>query len=409
MLYYISCITYLLIEIINGRSFKTLHPRESMAEIQSEDYNTQRVSIDFDTLCEGDRDPQDEIKILLDLFPCLTRLHSEMPQYFYNKRDQISRVYLNIDSNNNCLNDHGLIWDDYCIIEVKYEVLVTIDELNSIQTTNNIVYDNGGSVSTPWHLDFLDGVNDNQYKYYNGMKQYGDREIDLWVLDTGIYELHKEFFPGQIIDEYLNFTYGHPHGTGTSACAGGKNVGVSKYFYIHDYPVCQFGGSCGSADIFAGLYKVLNYLQNGKGKRSVINMSIGTGISDVNFFTNMFDEINNAGGIVVVASGNWGDDACLHNYGYYSDLVISVGSHDINQIRATSSSYGTCVHIYAPGVSVGTAYSYTDPYLTAYKSGTSFSSPITAGKIANLLHENPTLSKNEIIKILQTQSIYSIS
>jgi len=217
------------------------------------------------------------------------------------------------------------------------------------------------------------------------------------------------FFKGQIIDEYENFTQGHPHGTGVAASAGGVNYGIARNFKIHDYPVCQFGGSCGSADIFAGLYKALYYLQNGKGKRSVINMSLGTGVSDVSFFENMFDDIVNAGGIVVVAAGNWGDDACVHNYAYYSNLVISVGSHDISKVRASTSSYGDCVHIYAPGVGVSTAYSYTDPTIVQAKSGTSFASPITAGKIANLLHENPTLSRNEIVNILQTTNTYPVT
>jgi len=296
-------------------------------------------------------------------------------------------------------------------MDISYESIVTIDEITANEKTNSIYY-NGVLKNTPWQLDFLDGIeNDNNYKYYNGISNAGgdDHEIDIWILDTGVYPDHNEFFKGQVIDEYANFSQGHPHGTGVAACATGNNYGVAKNFKIHDYPVCQYGGSCGSADIFAGLYKVLAYLQNGKGKRSVINMSLGTGVSDVNFFENMFDDITNAGGIVVVAAGNWGDDACLHNYAYYSTLVISVGSHDNLKARAASSSYGSCVHIYAPGVGVSTAYSYTDPTVVQAKSGTSFASPITAGKIANLLHENPTLSRNEIVSILQTTNKYAIS
>jgi len=408
-LYKLILISNLIISLTYSEYYQNLLPRGDT--IQTDDYNSDRISIDFDTICLGDIDPREEVDELLELYNCLIeRPNDELPDYFYNKIDKLSRVYLDILNKGSCLSNNQIFWIDYCIVEVKYEIMLSIDEINSIETTNTIIYDNGKSQAVPWQLDFLDGIeNDNQYNHYNGMELYGDRELDIWILDTGVYQDHKEFFVGQIIDEYTNFTQGHPHGTGTAASAGGTNYGVAKKFYIHDYPVCQYGGSCGSADIFAGLTKALNYLQQGKGKRSVINMSLGTGISDINYFTNMFDEITNAGGIVVVASGNWGDDACLHNYAYYSNLVISVGSHDSSKIRATSSSYGTCVHIYAPGVNIATAYSYTDPYITQYKSGTSFASPITAGKIANLLHENPTLSRNEIVSILQTQNIYPVS
>jgi len=295
------CLSSILIvsnmKLIDGYLFNNIDP-----QILIGDYNDERLNIDFDTLCLGSDDPQDEIIQILDLFPCLSQFsQNDIPKYFYNKIDKISRVYLDIKNSGSCLNDHSINWDNYCIIDIKYEEFVTINAITKTQSLDSIYYDTVLK-NNPWQLDFIDqssssSSTDNKYTYYNGIEHANgdDHEIDIWILDTGINPYHKEFLKDQIIDEYVNFTQGHPHGTGTACMAGGKNYGVSRNFKIHDYPVCQYGGSCGSAHIFAGLYKVLSYLQDNKGRRSVINMSLGSGISDINFFTNMFDEIINAG------------------------------------------------------------------------------------------------------------------
>jgi len=92
----------------------------------------------------------------------------------------------------------------------------------------------------------------------------------------------------------------------------------------------------------------------------------------------------------------------------FSNNVISVGSHDSTKTRSSFSNYGNCVDIYSPGSSIPTAYSVIDPTYVTYVSGTSFSSPIIAGIVANYLYHNNNLTKSQIISLLQ-QNVYPIS
>lgn len=103
-----------------------------------------------------------------------------------------------------------------------------------------------------WNLDMLNNKTDNLYSFSNKKND----NISIWNLDTGINDQYVEFYPGQVINVDPTFTrinLSHPHGTGTSICSGGKNYGSSKNFTIYNYPVCRFGGSCGSFDINNGL------------------------------------------------------------------------------------------------------------------------------------------------------------
>jgi len=68
------------------------------------------------------------------------------------------------------------------------------------------------------------------------------------------------------------------------------------------------------------------------GRRSVINMSIGSSgankyLSVQSYYNSLFNDIHNAGGIIVVSAGNSNADACDWWFSY-SDKVISVGAHD---------------------------------------------------------------------------------
>jgi len=181
------------VSVIEATLFSSL----TSPQIQSENYNDERISIDFDVLCLEVEDPQNEVAQILELFPCLQQFQagSNIPTYFYNKKDKISRVYLNIKDDGVCLDDHEINWDNYCIMDISYESMVTIDEITSTQKTNAIYY-NTTLKSVPWQLDFLDGTNDNLYKFYNGINNSNgdDHEIDIWILDTGIYAEHYEFF-----------------------------------------------------------------------------------------------------------------------------------------------------------------------------------------------------------------------
>jgi subtilisin family serine protease len=311
-----------------------------------------------------------------------------------------------------------------CISQFSYDLMFQVEDCN-LEATNTIYY-NQTIKPNAWTLDFFDHMGDNMYYYPNV-----SNDIELWMLDTGINWKHKEFDGIQVIDTDPTFTIlnlTNQHGTGTADCAGGNNYGASKSKVIYNYPVCRSGGSCAGSDIDRGFHTVLSRLQIYNSpcntstihastnctwnKRAIINLSVGANVgpnyinsSTGKYYDQLFKDLNDYGAIIFVAAGNSNVDACLWLYSF-SDHVISVGAIDQQLAtpygigRSGFSNWGTCVDIWNYGSSVPTAYSITDNTTIQYKSGTSFSSPLTAGLGVNLLNRFPNLNRYEMLQYL---------
>lgn len=98
---------------------------------------------------------------------------------------------------------------------------------------------------------------------------------------------------------------------------------------------------------------------------------------------------------VITAAGNADSDACT-NSPARSLYATSVGAVDRFDQKADFSNYGKCVNIYAPGVNIIGAGINCFNCSTSL-SGTSQASPVVAGIVAQLLHENPDMSWSDII------------
>lgn len=343
---------------------------------------------------------------------CLDSSHLDLLNQFNFYHHSISRGYISSLEFSNFVSILEDIPSNYsivdCLIDISFEELLEIQDCK-IQNTSSIYY-NQTLKPSAWNLDLLDNVSNVQYMYPS--HSFEDTNITIWILDTGINWKHNEFYKNQVIDldpsyNILNLT--HPHGTGVAGCASGKNYGSSKNFTIFNFPVCRYGGSCGSSSIDKAFHLILNYTRDNPKKRSVINMSVGSymavnpnGTSIGKYYNDIFKGIEENGGIVVVSAGNSNQDACLWLYSY-SPYVISVGSLDQNYQKSSFSNYGDCVDIWTFGSNVLTAYSIIDPSVIQYKSGTSFSAPLVTGLVANLLSQNISYTKQDILKILSVQ------
>jgi subtilisin family serine protease len=399
------------------KNMKSMKPNK-----YSRKYDPHTVALEFDDDCLNGNDPQEQLQKLMEIYSCLSNKEVYEDNNIFRHHGKIHRTYLNIinnengdgnDETNNCLYKDGIEidWNEYCISDISYDMILYLEGTCIDDITNSIYY---GTIKKydAWSVDMLDSTGfDSKYKYPNIAGS--DNGIDIWILDSGIYASHNEFFPGQIIDEVGTYTYTSKHGTNSASVAGGMNYGSSRGFYIHDYIVCRnTDGGCSFSDIEKGLQAVLSHMKT-TGRRSVINMSIGSSgannyASTKTYYENLFQDILNAGGIITVSAGNGGADAC--NWWFsYSDKVISVGAHDKSKNRSSFSNYGACVDIYAPGSLVPAANSISDPAAVGYVSGTSFSSPIMAGVVANLLYEDRTRTKDQIVAMLKsTSQRYSI-
>jgi len=392
--------------ISNEKKIRQLSPRSI-----SNKHDKEIVAFDLSNYCLDGEDPDSVLLEIIELYPCLSiaRIHNNKA---FRQHGDIYRAYLYINENEdstNCLENGPIIdYDNYCIEDISYDILLDLHDYScNQQLTNNIYY---GSIKKPnaWHLSNFQSST-TSYKYpYNNINN--NQTVDLWILDSGINSNHIEFNIGQIIDEDISFNFSMSHGTGTAAVASGINYGSSKNIIIHDYPVCRSSSGCAFSYIDLGLQKIIEHMKK-TGKRSVINLSLGTSGANIYtsssiYFDNLFLDVINAG-IIIVSAGNDGVDACNYFFSF-SNNVISVGSHDSTKSRSSFSNYGDCVDIYGPGSSIPTAYSMTDNKYVSYVSGTSFSSPIIAGIIANYLYQDNTLTKDQILNKLKT-NIYPIS
>nr|BFE62422.1 hypothetical protein GCM10020063_069480 [Dactylosporangium thailandense] len=94
------------------------------------------------------------------------------------------------------------------------------------------------------------------------------------------------------------------------------------------------------------------------------------------------------------AAGNNGDDAC-----YYSPqgvaAALTVGNSTSADARNSSSTYGSCLDLFAPGTSIVSA-SYSSNTGSATMTGTSMASPHVTGAVALYLAQNPSATPAQV-------------
>ncbi len=98
-------------------------------------------------------------------------------------------------------------------------------------------------------------------------------------------------------------------------------------------------------------------------------------------------------GIIIVAAAGNNDDN-VRSYPAAYNNVLAVAATNSSDVKAPTSSYGTWVDVCAPGVNI---YSTWDLNSMAYGTGTSISSPITAGLAALLRVAHPDWSNQAIV------------
>jgi subtilisin family serine protease len=108
--------------------------------------------------------------------------------------------------------------------------------------------------------------------------------------------------------------------------------------------------------------------------------------------------MRNKGGVVVAAGGNTGGLLSLTP----SSAITAVAATDSTDNRTSFSSYGTYIDVAAPGSGIWTT---TNGGGYSPVSGTSFSTPITAGVYALMIAVNPKLSSSTLDSILFTTAV----
>ncbi|HEU4423585.1 MAG TPA: S8 family serine peptidase [Pilimelia sp.] len=242
-----------------------------------------------------------------------------------------------------------------------------------------------------WGLDRIDQRNlplNNSYTYPNR-----ERNVHAYVIDTGVRITHQDFggrasHGRDTVSEDNDSSDCHGHGTHVAGTVGGTRFGVAKNVFIHGVRVLNCQGSGTTTDIVQGI----DWVSANGIRPAVANMSLGGGVNTA--LDNAVANSISQGITYAIAAGNSGANACNFSPAR-TPAAITLGATAINDTRASFSNFGTCVDLFAPGVSITSAWFSSDT-ATNTISGTSMASPHACGVAALILSANPNLTPQQV-------------
>ncbi|MBU2632875.1 S8 family peptidase [Patescibacteria group bacterium] len=267
-------------------------------------------------------------------------------------------------------------------------------------------------------------VDDPYFSTQWGLENTNDADIDApaaWditkgnetivaILDSGVSKNHPDV-SAQVVVDRANYSdsatdddvYGHgTHVGGIVAAMTNNGVGVAGVC-----PDCKLMSVKVLNDSGSGAYSWIangiTYAANHGAK--VINMSLGGSRKSITL-ENAVNYAWNKDVVVVAAAGNSGNQSKTYPGAYTN--AIAVAATDNQDKKASFSEYGSWVDVAAPGVSIYSSWndnsspsnpqpdciSATECY--KYASGTSMSTPMTAGVVALIWSTNKYTTASQV-------------
>jgi subtilisin family serine protease len=221
--------------------------------------------------------------------------------------------------------------------------------------------------------------------------------VTAYVIDTGINYSHVDF-GGRAKPGFDAVTAGggavdcYGHGTHVAGTIGGNAYGVAKKVSLVGVRVLDCSGSGSTSQVVAGIdYAARNHAA---GVPAVANMSLGGG-GDTAIDTAVKNAITD-GIVFSVSAGNSGSfltdllgssNACNSSPARVP-AALTVGATDSSDARASYSSIGSCLDVFAPGTDITSDWIGSNT-ATNTISGTSMAAPHVTGTAAVYLSRFP--------------------
>ncbi|WP_405060396.1 S8 family peptidase [Kribbella sp. NBC_01505] len=246
-----------------------------------------------------------------------------------------------------------------------------------------------------WGLDRIDQRNLPLSASYTYTRT--GQGVHAYIIDTGVTPSHPDFggratFDFNGID--TNNTDCMGHGTHVAGTIGSNTYGVAKGVRLHGvkWLDCSGGGTASSA------IAAVDWVTRNAVKPAVANASWNFSANTT--LENSLRAMINSGVFLAASAGNTGGNSC-DRLPRKIETALVVAASERNDARASYSSTGACVDVYAPGTDI---ISTLRTGGTGPMSGTSMATPHTAGVAALYLQSNTTASPATVKSYIETNA-----
>ena len=278
-----------------------------------------------------------------------------------------------------------------------YAARIPAGRVGELQADPRVAYvEVDGPVTTtaqtiPWGINRIDSDVSSTLAG-NGSGSVGT--TNAYIIDTGIYYSHSDLnvvAHGNWTGDGKNYDC-NGHGTHVAGTVGARDnanqvVGAVPGVALTGLKVLDCAGGGSMSNVIAAVDWTTSYAR----RPAVANMSLSGGPSRA-----LDDAVRRSaasGVLYVLAAGNSGANACNYSPARAgagtNNGIVTVAATDSSNREASWSSYGSCVDIWAPGVTILSTYNNGG---TATMSGTSMASPHVAGTGGLYLSKNATAS-----------------